>query len=487
MQTSSTIASAMPVGHAGRPLGAFRCWGARAGTVLIAVLVALPSAAANRLVGVRLHDAPDSTRVVLDTREVATYQVFALENPDRVVIDLRDTWVSKAFRTPVPDSRVVTRIRSAYRNRTNYRVVLDLKGNVRLEQFTLQPIAPYGHRLVIDLYPVDRPAAPPEPRKRDPQTARDVIVAIDAGHGGEDPGAIGVGRIYEKHVVLAISRRIKETLDAVNGIRGVLTRDGDYYVPLRRRTALARRDEVRADVFVSIHADAFRLSGVRGASVYALSERGASSEMARWLARAENRSDLIGGVGRSVSLDDKDDAVRELLVDLSMDHKREASINLGEAVLGSMSGVTKLHKNRVEQAGFAVLKSPDVPAVLIETGFLSNPQEARRLASSGFQRRIADAIATGIHGYLLKYPPPDTLLASSGQDGMLRYVIKRGDTLSEIAERNRISTGRLKALNGIGGDRILVGDVLLIPFGLAAVSPQPGSARGSPLATGDGS
>ena len=453
MRKSSTIASSA------------RC----AAVLLVAVLVALPTAAANRLVGVRLHDAPDSTRVVLDTREVAAYQVFTLENPHRVVVDLRDTWVSKAFRTPVPDSRVVGRIRSAYRNRTNYRVVLDLKAAVRLEQFTLQPITPYGHRLVIDLYPVDRPVAPPTPRKQDPHAARDAIVAIDAGHGGEDPGAIGVGRVYEKHVVLAIARRIKENLDAVKGVRGVLTREGDYYVPLRKRTALARRDEVRADLFVSIHADAFRLSGVRGASVYALSERGASSEMARWLATAENRSDLIGGVGGSVSLDDKDDAVRELLVDLSMDAKREASITLGEAVLGSLSGVTRLHKNRVEQAGFAVLKSPDVPAVLIETGFLSNPQEARRLASRSFQHRLADAIATGIQGYLLKHPPPDSLLATLAHEGMLRYVIKRGDTLSEIAERNRISTGRLRALNGIGGDRILVGDVLLIPFGVRAV------------------
>ena len=453
MRKSSTIASSA------------RC----AAVLLVAVLVALPIAAANRLVGVRLHDAPDSTRVVLDTREVAAYQVFTLENPHRVVVDLRDTWVSKAFRTPVPDSRVVGRIRSAYRNRTNYRVVLDLKAAVRLEQFTLQPITPYGHRLVIDLYPVDRPVAPPTPRKQDPHAARDAIVAIDAGHGGEDPGAIGVGRVYEKHVVLAIARRIKENLDAVKGVRGMLTREGDYYVPLRKRTALARRDEVRADLFVSIHADAFRLSGVRGASVYALSERGASSEMARWLATAENRSDLIGGVGGSVSLDDKDDAVRELLVDLSMDAKREASITLGEAVLGSLSGVTRLHKNRVEQAGFAVLKSPDVPAVLIETGFLSNPQEARRLASRSFQHRLADAIAAGIQGYLLKHPPPDSLMATLAHEGMLRYVIKRGDTLSEIAERNRVSTGRLKALNGIGSDRILVGDVLLIPFGVRAV------------------
>ena len=468
MRTSSTIASGamLDAGPATpRPYIVAR----HAGVFLVAVLVALPSAAANRLVGVRLHDAPDSTRVVLDTREVAAYQVFTLESPDRVVIDLRDTWVSKGFRTPVPDSRVVGRIRSAYRNRTNYRVVLDLEAEVRLEQFTLQPVAPYGHRVVIDLYPVDQPVPPPPPRELDPRAPRDAIVAIDAGHGGEDPGAIGVGNVYEKHVVLAIARRIKENLDAVKGIRGVLTRDGDYYVSLRKRTALARRDEVRADVFVSIHADAFRLSRVRGASVYALSERGASSEMARWLAAAENRSDLIGGVGGSVSLDDKEDAVRELLVDLSMDAKREASINLGEAVLGSMGEVTKLHKNRVEQAGFVVLKSPDVPAVLIETGFLSNPQEARRLASKSHQDRLAEAIATGIQGYLLRHPPPDTLLASLGQEGMLRYVIKRGDTLSEIAERNRVSTGRLKALNGIGGDRILVGDVLLIPFGADAV------------------
>ena len=248
-------------------------------------------------------------------------------------------------------------------------------------------------------------------------------------------------------------------------MRGVLTRTGDYYVPLRSRTALARGDGVRADLFVSIHADAFRSSRVNGASVYALSERGASSEMARWLATTENQSDLIGGVGGSVSLDDKEEAVRELLVDLSMDAKREASINLGEAVLGAMSGVAKLHKTRVEQAGFVVLKSPDIPSVLIETGFLSNPQEARRLADTGYQRRLGAAIASGIQGYLLVNPPPDTQLATLGKAGIVRYVIKRGDTLSEIAQRNRVSMGRIKALNGIGTDRILVGQVLLIPFG----------------------
>lgn len=465
VQKSPTIANV----PAGSPLA----WLWRAGVALLVGFTMLPSAAANQLTGVRLHDAPDSTRIVLDTREAASYHVFTLENPDRMVIDLSDTWVSKAFRTPVPDSRIVAGIRSAYRNRTNYRVVLDLNGTARPKEFTLKPVAPYGHRLVIDLYPTEGVARPPPvPTKPVWDAGRNVIVAIDAGHGGEDPGAIGIGRIREKQVVLAIARQVKENLDAMSGVRGVLTRTGDYYVALRKRTALARGDGVRADLFVSIHADAFRMSSVHGASVYVLSERGASSEMARWLATAENRSDLIGGVGGSVSLDDKEDAVRELLVDLSMDAKRAASINLGESVLGAMSGVTKLHKNRVEQAGFVVLKSPDIPAVLIESGFLSNPQEAKQLAATGFQRRLAGAIATGIQSYLQRYPPPDTLLATVGQVGTLRYVIKRGDTLSEIAQRNRVSMVRLKALNGIGGDRIHVGQVLLIPFG---TSPETGS------------
>ena len=449
----------------------------RAAALLLALLVALPSAGANRLSGVRLHDAPDSTRVVLDTMEAPSYRVFTLENPDRIVIDLTDAWVSKAFRTPVPDSRVVGRIRSSYRDRTDYRVVLDLKGAATYKEFTLPPVAPYGHRLVIDLYPADQaPVEPPEPAPvREPGTARDVVVAIDAGHGGEDPGAIGVGRIYEKRVVLAIAQGVKDNLDAMPGVRGVLTRSGDYYVPLRRRTALARRSEVRADLFVSIHADAFRLPSVSGAAVYALSQRGASSEMARWLAASENRSDLIGGVGGSVTLEDKEDVVREILVDMAMDKKREDSIHLGEAVLGGLSGVTKLHKNHVELAGFAVLKSPDVPAVLIETGFLSNPQEARRLATRSFQRRLAEGIASGIQAYLFKYPPTDTLIATLAREGTMRYVIKRGDTLSEIAVRNRVSTSRLKALNGIGGDRIHVGQVLLIPFGEGPPATGSGS------------
>ena len=299
-----------------------------------------------------------------------------------------------------------------------------------------------------------------------PQSERDVVVAIDAGHGGEDPGAIGVGRIYEKRVVLAIAKGVKRNLDAMPGLTGTLVRGGDYYIPLRRRAEIARGEDVRADVFVSIHADAFRLPSVRGSSVYALSERGASSETARWLAEGANQSDLIGGVSGSwVSLNEvADPQVRQVLVDFSMDNQRAASIDLGEAVLGALAGVSRLHKKRVELAGFVVLKSPDVPSVLIETGFLSNPDEARLLATAAHQRRVAGAIAEGIQAYALRNPPQGTLLASAAQGGVLRYVVKRGDTLSEIAERNRLTTGRLRAFNGITGDRIRIGQVLLIPF-----------------------
>ena len=434
-------------------------------TVAALAVLATPALAANQLGGIRLHDAPDSTRVVLDTSSAASYKLLILDNPHRVVIDLRRTR-PKGRVIPKFESRVVKRIRAARRRANDYRVVLDLHQPAQPKELVLKPIAPYGHRLVIDLFPTAAGAPRPSPPMRRPDGKRDVVVAIDAGHGGEDPGAIGPGRIYEKRVVLAIARAVKKNLDAMPGLRAALVRTGDYYVPLRKRTAIARGENVRADVFVSIHADAFRLPSVHGASVYALSDRGASSETARWLAASENRSDLIGGVSGSwVSLDEVPSSVAEVLVDLSMDHKMEASIALGEAVLGALGTVTKLHKKRVEQAGFVVLKSPDVPSILIETGFISNREEARRLANASFQRRLARAIADGIQGHLLRSPPQDTLLATLSEGGTVRYVIKRGDTLSEIAQRNRVSMRQLRAVNSLSSDRIRVGQVLLIPFG----------------------
>ena len=414
---------------------------------------------AAELEGIRMHQAPDHTRVVFDTSAPVDYRLFTLERPRRVVVDLRDTRPRRGFKTPEAKGDVVDRIRRGRQPRGTHRVVLDVAREVTPKHFTLQPVPPYGHRLVVDLY-TPEPERPTPPRPQEPEGLRDVVVAVDAGHGGDDPGAIAKGGVYEKTVVLSIARRLGERIDRLDGFRAVMVRSGDYYVSLRNRTAIARRH--RADLFVSIHADAFSSPRVRGASVYALSERGASSEMARWLASQENRADLIGGVG-PVSLDDKDDQVREVLLDLSMDGTLRASLAVGESVMGALAGVGRMHKRRVEQAGFAVLKSPDVPSILVETGFLSNPEEARLLATKSHQNKVARAIADGIQGYMLRNPPPGTRIAAVEHQGM-RHVIERGDTLSEIAERYRVSTAMLRSVNGLRGDRIRVGQELLIPF-----------------------
>jgi len=290
---------------------------------------------------------------------------------------------------------------------------------------------------------------------------RDVIIAIDAGHGGDDPGAIGPRKIYEKNVVLQIARKVQKRINAIPGMQGELIRTGDYYLPHRKRTQLAR--EMRADLFISIHADAFKQASVSGASVYTLSDRGATSETAAWLAERENRADMLGGVG-DVSLSDKDPVLAQVLLDLSMDANRSHSIDVGESVLANLDGVTKLHKKRVEQAAFIVLKSPDMPSLLIETGFISNPAEARRLSQADHQNKVARAISQGIEAYMRQNPPPGTRLAGElALQGEMRYTIVRGDTLSGIASRYGVSSRALKAKNGLRNDKIRVGQTLVIP------------------------
>ncbi|MCZ6887263.1 MAG: N-acetylmuramoyl-L-alanine amidase [Gammaproteobacteria bacterium] len=414
-----------------------------------------------------MHQAPAYTRVVFDTNVAIGYRLFTLKNPDRVVIDLKSTRPASAFRPPSDFGTVVDAMRRAKRNDGAYRIVLDVNRVTEPKEFALPPVAPYGHRLVVDLYTGDPQRKKSSPRK--PEGLREVVVAIDAGHGGEDPGASGPGRVVEKQVVMSIARKLAAQLDQTPGYRATLVREGDYYVRLRTRTAIAR--EQRADLLVSIHADAYDGPEVSGASVYVLSEKGASSETARWLAEKENRSDLIGGVG-SVSLGDKDDLLASVLLDLSMDHNLSASIAVGEAVLASLSTVVQLHKKRVEQAGFAVLKAPDVPSILIETGYLSNPREAAKLKTQKYQREIAAAVADGITDYMTRNPPPDSWLAARGDRGSVRHVIKRGDTLSGIAARYHVSSRAIRTANGISGDVIKAGKVLTIP------APMLSSASG---------
>ena len=412
------------------------------------------------LKGVRMHEAPDSTRVVFDTDAAINYKVFTLDNPHRVVVDLQTVQPLSGFDPAVVavGRERITGLRAAPRG-GDYRVVIDTTSVLKPKAFTLNPIEPYGHRLVVDLIDPDHKPAAPVVAPSQPN--RSVVIAIDPGHGGDDPGAIGPRKIQEKNVVLQISRRVRDKLNRIEGFKGVLTRDGDYYLAHRKRTQLAR--DRRADLFVSIHADAFKHANVHGASVYTLSDRGATSETAQWLEERENRSDLLGGVGH-VSLTDKDPVLARVLLDLSMDANRSQSINVGEAVLSNLGQVTKLHKSRVEQAAFIVLKSPDMPSILVETGFISNPGEAKRLSQAEHQERVARAIVAGVEQFMRENPPPGTLLANrSAPPSDWRYTIVHGDTLSTIAQRYGVSSRVLKARNGLSSDRIRVGQTLLIP------------------------
>jgi len=289
------------------------------------------------------------------------------------------------------------------------RVVLDLKKQARAKSFLLAPNKHYGHRLVVDVYDEKQEQAVKVEKAPAPGEYRDVVVAIDAGHGGEDPGAIGPRGTHEKKVVLQIARKLADAVNRELGMRAVLTRSGDYYLPLRKRIELARRH--KADLFISIHADAFTNRRVSGASVYVLSNRGASSEHARWLAERENASDLIGGV----SLDDKDSLLASVLLDLSQTASLEASINVAEQVLAGLKKVGKVHKPGVESAGFAVLKSPDIPSLLVEAAFISNPQEEKHLNSPAYQRTLASAVAAGVKRYFEDNAPDGTLLANRKQ------------------------------------------------------------------------
>ena len=429
--------------------------------LLCSLFFAAPNVFANVLDGIRVHEAPDSIRVVLDARQETQYTYFALDNPHRIVIDLKNTRPGRKLNFSKVGSGLkrIKGIRGAERGK-NYRIVIDAKGPLKAKPFKLRPINPYGHRLVVDLfYPAQKKSVAvkkPQPKAKN----RDVVIAIDAGHGGEDPGALGPRKAQEKKVVLSIARRTADQINRMKGFKAVLIRKGDYYIGHRKRTALAR--ESRADLFVSIHADAFKESSVSGASVYTLSDRGATSETAKWLAERANQSDMLGGVG-NVNLSDKDDVLAHVLLDMSMDGYRVHSIGVGEAVLRNMSKVTKLHKKKVEQAGFLVLKSPDMSSILVETGFISNPSEAKKLAQTQHQIKLAKAIADGIGEYMRANPPPSTFLAARRTE--LRYTISPGDTLSEIADRYGVSAAALKRRNKLSSDRIRVGQTIFIPRG----------------------
>lgn len=429
----------------------------------LAVSAPMVDASQKAVESVRVRPSPERTRIVFDVSAPVEHKIFSLENPHRLVIDIDDTRLDTSFEPIKLDDTPIKRMRSSPRDGNDLRVVLDLRDTVKPRSFVLKPIMQYGDRLVVDLYTQEQQSPVVQKVDRISRQMRDVIVAIDAGHGGDDPGAIGHGSLFEKDVVLAIARNLGRLFEREPGYKPVLIRRDDYFLALRERTNIARRSQ--ADVFLSVHADAFRTAEAHGASVYAISQSGATSEAARWLAEKENRADLIGGTG-GVSLDDKDDLLAGVLLDLSMTASLAASLDMGQSVLDAIKPVNRLHKRHVEQAGFAVLKSPDIPSLLIETGYISNPQEARRLASTSHQQAMARAIFYGVKRYIDENPPAGSYLAwkrQGGDDKLKSYKIVRGDTLSGIASKYRVSADLLKKVNGLRSDTIRIGQVLKIP------------------------
>jgi N-acetylmuramoyl-L-alanine amidase len=417
------------------------------------------SAAGVQVSGVRLSAAPSGTRVVLDLSSPASHALFTLQNPTRVVVDLRDAHIERQALS-LPEGRgAVSRIRVANRDNGEARVVLDLAQDAQARSFLVPPDGPWGHRLVIDL-PATATREASVVRATPGSGGRDLVIAIDAGHGGKDPGASGRSGVREKDLVLQIARRLAKRIDREPGMRSYMVRDGDYFLSLHQRVSRARMQ--RADLFVSIHADAFKNRQARGSSIYILSSRRASSEAARWLAEKENAADLVGGV----SLTDKDDMLAHVLLDLSQSAAIDASQNVGDAVLNQLRRVGRVHKTDVQRASFKVLTSPDIPSILIETAFISNPAEEKLLRTAGHQEALAAAMMNGIRNYFEVNAPPGTLLAArgaAGDFGPVEHVIVGGDTLSGIAERYNVSTRALRRHNGLKSDRIRIGQVLRIP------------------------
>jgi N-acetylmuramoyl-L-alanine amidase len=442
---------------------------------------------------IRYGTQPDGgVRVVFDLRAPVTPRSFVLpkhaDKPDRLVIDLddlnsdpvptaaQDASAASATNSPVTNSPATSsqaaqpsqvagaRLKEASAQKSKVlssqpaETANRPQASVQKESPQKESVQPASTRQ--EAVSEAKPLPEPKPVKSAPVAARKILIAIDAGHGGEDPGAIGPKGLREKDVVLDIAKKLVQRINAVPGFQGRLVRTGDYYISLKGRRDKARA--WRADLFVSIHADAFHNAKAQGASVFALSRHGATSETARFLAQKENDADRIGGVG-GVSLSDKDDVLAGVLVDLSMTAALTSSLDVGALVLKEMGGLSRLHKRHVEQAGFMVLKSPDVPSILVETGFISNPHEAQKLASQAYRDQMARAIFKGIHQYFTRHPPPGSQLAAQSPAALRHYVVAQGDTLSGIAKAHGVSAEQLRKANKLRSDTVKIGQRLAIP------------------------
>ncbi len=503
--------------------------------VIVLSLMALPSWA-NQLKSVRVWPSPDNTRVVLDMSSAPNYNYFTLTGPDRLVIDLKGANNVANLARIGNNSELVRKIReSSPLEKGGLRLVLDLSSTIKPVVFPLAPAGPYGHRLVIDLpYEEKRSAAAVQATPVGGK-GKGVVIAIDPGHGGEDPGSIGPRRTYEKRVTLAVSQKLAALIDREPGMRAVLTRRGDYFVDLNKRSEIARK--AKADLLVSVHADSFHNSTPRGASVWVLSTNRANREMGSWLEKQEKQGELLGGVGKVLAESDPNPYLAQTFLDLSMDKSRAEGYDVSRQILRSMGKVARLHKKAPEHASLAVLKAPDIPSVLVETGFISNHAEEKLLATPAYQDKLARAIFEGIRNYYRAHPTKGAMLTGKGQasrpaattrpvpvaqqsvsqprqvqsqpvvtnkmpatarDGgaatssgagvikpysaavqetgapvsnvgdydksrMLRHVVKRGESLSRLAERHGVSQSTLVEINQLRSRDIQIGQTIYIP------------------------
>ncbi len=515
--------------------------------VIALSLMALPSWA-NQLKSVRIWPSPDNTRVVLDMSSAPNYNYFTLTGPDRLVIDLKGASNAANLARIENNSELVRKIRqSTPLEKGGLRLVMDLSSAIKPVVFPLAPAGPYGHRLVIDLpYEEKRSAAAVQST---PVGGKGVVIAIDPGHGGEDPGSIGPRRTYEKRVTLAVSQKLAALIDREPGMRAVMTRRGDYFVDLNKRSEIARK--AKADLLVSIHADSFHNSTPRGASVWVLSTNRANREMGSWLEKQEKQGELLGGVGKVLAESDPNPYLAQTFLDLSMDKSRAEGYDVSRQILRSMGKVARLHKKAPEHASLAVLKAPDIPSVLVETGFISNHAEEKLLATASYQDQLARAIFEGIRNYYRAHPTKGAMLTGKGQvsqpvattrpapvarqpvsqprqtqsqpvvtnkmpatarDGgagsgsgagvikpysaaaqesgapvssvgdydksrMLRHVVKRGESLSRLAEKHGVSQSTLVEINQLRSRDIQIGQTIYIP--------QQGQSRAAAPVRGD--
>jgi len=421
--------------------------------ITLSILFSVSTFAANSIDGIRVWPAPENTRIVFDVKQKPEYKYFTLTNPNRLVIDFANTKNTVALKNLAGNDPRVKLFRSSTK-KGKTRLVLELAQSYQLTVFPLAPAGQYGHRLVLDLYDKKSTA---KSSVKDKKNVGDIIIGVVAGHGGEDPGSIGGKGTYEKRVTLAIAKKLEKLINKEKGMKAVMIRTGDYYVNLNRRTSLAREKNV--DFLVSIHADAFHTPKPSGASVWVVKKSRAESELAKWLVNREKKSELLGG-GGGVIKNTSDSHLALTLADMSKEHSLGVSFGVANNVIQELKKITKMHKKTPQNGNFAVLKSSDIPSILVETGFISNHREEKNLTWPKHQQRLANAIHQGIKSHFLAHPLTGSYFASVGYK---KHKVRSGESLSVLAKRYNISMTKLKSINNLKSNSLQIGQTLKIP------------------------